>query len=352
MWNPDSFLEYLYTQFANERNDKLQNGLINDALETGVQREELKNRLQQSLGNFSQWRTALEPIVLERVEYEDYVQERVELGTAIGLRMPAYVLIPKSVMNSNNHATSAVLAIHGHGSGSCEVVGLDADGNPILDDRNPNHRFAVQMVKRGHVVLAPELVGMGGRKLSRDQGANNKNSCQPMSGHLLMYGLSLVGLRVFEMQCALDYLSTRPEVNSARIGCIGFSGGATVAAYTAALDQRIKAVVLCAFANTYKGSILAVNHCIDNYLPNVLQYAELPQLLGLIAPRPLYLESGDQDTIFPKHSFLQTVEQLKSYYAKENPEKLQYDLFAGSHEVNGKYSFSWLHSILISETVL
>ena len=44
---------------------------------------------------------------------------------------------------------------------------------------------------------------------------------------------------------------------------------------------------------------MSVSHCIDNYLPGILNWAEQYDVAGLIAPRPLFAESGERDDIFP-----------------------------------------------------
>ncbi|WP_077622595.1 hypothetical protein [Sediminibacillus massiliensis] len=87
-----------------------------------------------------------------------------------------------------------------------------------------------------------------------------------------------------------------------------------VAAFTAALDERVKATVLSGFTNTFKGSIMAMHHCIDNYLPGILRYAELPDIIGLIAPRPLFVEAGEEDPIFPVEHVRTALSRLKKIY--------------------------------------
>ena len=44
---------------------------------------------------------------------------------------------------------------------------------------------------------------------------------------------------------------------------------------------------------------MSIAHCIDNYVPGILNWAEMYDVAGLIAPRPLFSEAGEQDTIFP-----------------------------------------------------
>lgn len=307
----------------------------------------LKERLQSSLGSFEDMRSPLEPVLLERVEYDEYIRERVEIGTVTGLRMPVYVLIPKAGNRPVEPGKlPGMLALHGHGYGSREVVGLAADGTILQQKKGGHNSFALELMKQGHIVVAPEMIGLGDRRLIRDtKPGKDRSSCVSLTGQLLMYGMSLAGLRVFEALRALDYLSSRSEVNPDQIGCMGFSGGGLVAAYASALDERIQAAVLCAFTNTFKGSILSINHCIDNFIPGVLDYAELPELIGLIAPRPLFIESGENDPIFPSASARTAIEIIRDIYRKEDAlDRLQYDIFPGVHEVNGRAAYPWLLS--------
>jgi dienelactone hydrolase len=332
-------MEALYRDFEARRN----------AQASANRSEALKQHLMASLGSFSHLRTELNPQLLQRVEFEDYVRERVEYSTLAGLRVPAYVLIPKKRANSGK--IPAVLALHGHGYGSREIVGLASDGSENLTNPGNSGNFALELVKRGMLVMAPEVFGFGDRRLEADKQAGQvgNSSCYTLASHLLLYGLSLAGLRVEEARRALDYLVTRPEADPERLGGIGFSGGALLAGYTAALDQRLKATVLCAFTNTFKGSIMAVEHCLDNYLPGVLGYAELPELIGLIAPRPLFIVSGDKDPIFPVASLKQALAALQEIYKQAGAENaLQFDVFSGSHEVNGQKAYPWLTGMLES----
>lgn len=338
MWNPDSFMEMLYANSDPARKE-------NSQLSRPGSKELLKERLRSSLtlGSFDDMRSPLEPVILERVEYEDYIRERVDIGTVTGLRMPVYILIPKKPAASGK--LPGMLALHGHGYGSREVVGLAEDGT-IQEKKGGHNSFALELMKQGHIVAAPEMIGLGDRRLIRDtKPGKERSSCVSLTGQLMMFGMSLAGLRVFEALRALDYLATRPEVNPGQIGCMGFSGGGLVAAYASALDERIRAAVLCAFTNTFKGSILSINHCIDNFIPGVLDYAELPDLIGLIAPRPLFIESGENDPIFPVASVREAVEIVQNVYLEENAASvLQYDIFPGVHEVSGRAAYPWLLS--------
>ncbi len=327
-------MEGLYRSFEAKRHDRRQ---AESAEQT---RSRLKQRLTDALA-IPLPVDELRPRLLERVVLADHIRERVEFGTFGGLRVPAYVLLPKGPLRGN----PAVLAVHGHGYGSRQISGLLPDGTVNVGKPDVHGNYALELVRRGLVVLVPEVFGFGDRRLAADleAGEVGSNSCQALAAHLLLYGIPLAGLRVQEALRALDYLATREEVDPQRIGCFGFSGGGLVGAYASALDARIRATVLCAFANTFQGSIMHVRHCIDNYVPGALDIAELPELIGLIAPRALFIELGEQDPIFPAITARAAVEHLQRTYAHEQAEaRLGVHLFPGVHEVNGRQAYPWL----------
>lgn len=334
MWNPDAYLEQLYVRHEEMRRAK---GTF------PARRPMLKQRLAEALGSFSEASPDLHPVTLERTECTDHVRERVEFGTLEGLRVPAYVLIPRG----RSGRLPAVLALHGHGYGSREIVGLSPDGSTDnLANPGIHGNYALELVRRGMLVIAPEIIGFGDRQLAEHKQAG-KPSCFTLAAHLLLYGKTLAGLRVHEVLRAVDYLLTREEADPARVGCIGFSGGGLVGAYASALDERFRATVLSGFTSTFRGSIMPIDHCLDNYIPGILQHAELPELIGLIAPRALFVESGDQDNWFPIDSVQEAVAYLTRIYTEAGvPERLQTDLFVGKHEVKGRRAYEWLSSAL------
>lgn len=334
MWKADDLLSRLYEEALQ----------VHRTAERSESREGrklyLRDALRNAIGTFEP-NPCYEPILLERVECDGYIRERVELSATPGLSFAAYVLIPKGEISG----LPGVLAIHGHGYGSREIVGLLPDGSPDLGEPGIHQHFAVQLVKRGMVVIAPDVVGFGERRLDADlkENSNAPSSCYRLSTQLMMLGKTLTGLRTAEAVKALNYLMLRPEVDAGRIGTMGFSGGGLISFVAAALNDQIKAVVLTGFTNTFKDSIFAVHHCIDNYTPGLLKHAELPELIGLIAPRPLFLESGKDDPIFPEEGFKQATAELQAMYELEGvSEQLQIDLFPGKHEISGRMAYDWL----------
>ena len=69
----------------------------------------------------------------------------------------------------------------------------------------------------------------------------------------------------------------------------------------------------------------------------------MADIAGLIAPRPLLIESGVDDPIFPQPGAAKALEQLKQIYAHYLAEdKLASDVFEGGHRWNGAKAYDWL----------
>lgn len=335
MWHADEYLEKLY-------DSSMKRIETAKASRTAEERKQyLKHKLRELLGDFDASK-GQEPVLLERTVCDGYIRERVQLSAIPGLSFAAYVLVPDSY---SRDPLPAVVALHGHGYGSREIVGLKPDGSPDMEPPGAHGHFAIQLAKRGMIVIAPDVAGFGERRLQADVAANPdvNHSCLRLSTLLMMHGKTLAGLRVTETLKTVDYAAGRAEVRSDRIGIMGFSGGGMISFLTAVLDPRIRAAVIAGYPNTFKDSILAVQHCVCNYIPGMLAHAELPEWLGLISPRPLFVESGSEDRIFPEQGFRAAADQLRDIYRREGAEdRLMADLFPGRHQISGRYSYDWL----------
>ncbi|WP_405102555.1 alpha/beta hydrolase [Oceanobacillus sp. FSL H7-0719] len=301
----------------------------------------LREKVKESLGEFISNSTDFNTGVLEKEDMGTYERMRVEITTFYPLRMPLYILIPKNRLKGK---LPAVLTIHGHGYGVKEALGLNPDGTES-ECAGVHNNFARKLVEKGVVVVAPELVGFGDRKLEEDigKGKPEDNSCYRIASQLLLMGKTLAGLRVYECRRVIDFIQSLTYVNQKQIGCFGLSGGALVTAFTSMIDVRIKAAVLAGYTNTFKGSIMDRRHCLDNYIPGILQLAELPELIGLIAPRPLFIESGTKDHLFPLKYVHTALAKLEIIYESMGSKKdLSSSIFEGGHEIDGKESIDWI----------
>ncbi|MFK3939112.1 dienelactone hydrolase family protein [Alkalihalobacillus sp. NPDC078783] len=327
MIEPDQFLETLY----NKRNQTV--------LEPSLARMEL----EKLLGDVPDPSLDVDLTKLETVECIGYTRERFRFKASDDLFIPFYVLTPHTTSQTK---ISSILALHGHGYGSRELIGLNAD-NTEEEETGIHQQLAVQLVQKGFKVFAPEILGFGDRRLKQDKEEDNKNSCFALAAAFMMSGSTLAGMRVFEARRMIDVMATFPDVNEEQIGLIGFSGGGLVSALVSALDTRAKATVLTGFANTFKDSILDRNHCLDNYIPGILSIGEQPDLLRLVAPRALFLEAGDEDKVFPLSGVETAIKQVVDVYKENNmQDQFDHDIFSGGHIINGRKFIDWFERVL------
>ena len=73
------------------------------------------------------------------------------------------------------------------------------------------------------------------------------------------------------------------------------------------------------YLNTFRDSVGSLAHCVDNYVPGILNWAEMHDVAGLIAPRPLFVESGEQDNIFPIAASIASFRDVRGIYRSSRP---------------------------------
>jgi dienelactone hydrolase len=302
--------------------------------------KQVRGKLTDLVGGFPPRRAVLRPEVLEKKTLRGYTREKVVFQSRDGLSVFGYLLLPEG----RRQPVPAVVCLPGHGRGVDDIVGITEDGNQRETKGGYQNDFAVQSVENGYTAFAIEQLAFGCR---RDEAARRKgpgqSSCQPAAGAALLFGQTMVGWRVWDVMRALDYLTTRPEVDARRLATMGISGGGTISYFTAALDERIKVAVVSGYFNTFRDSILSRSHCIDNYVPGILNVVEMYDLAGLIAPRGLFVESGTRDPIFPVEATRTAVAKAQRIYEVFGaPERMGHEIFEGDHEFHGKGAFEFL----------
>jgi hypothetical protein len=229
-----------------------------------------------------------------------------------------------------------------------DIVGIDEAGKDRDGKPGYQHDFAIQAVEHGLAVVAIEPMAFGYRRNQAIAAKGPKESaCQPAAGSALLLGETMIGWRVWDVMRCIDWIETRRELDAERIGCMGISGGGTCTLFSAALEPRIKAAFVSGYLNTFRDSIMSVPHCMDNYVPGILKWAEAYDVASLIAPRPLFSEGGDQDPIFPVHATRESFARVKKVYEVFGaPEKAQQEIFHGEHEFHGVRGLPFLASAL------
>lgn len=315
--------------------------------ELNVWQARLRAKVTELLGGFPDRKVPLDPILLEQSEEPEYRLEKIAFQADAGVRVPCYVLTPRRSAPPHR----AVIALHGHGSGGVQHL----LGRPLAEATRAaemahieahNYDYAHQLARHGFMVFAPEQRGFGERMETAPGMVFGdglwRSSCRALAFNAMLLGKTLLGLRVWDVMRTLDYIATRREVYQERIGCVGLSGGGTTTLYAAALEPRISAAVVSGAFGSFRSSIMSTIHCDCNYIPGILQVAEMEDLAALIAPRPLLIENGAEDPIFPAAATEAAAEQVARVYALAGvPERFDLDIFPGGHRFSGNRAFTW-----------
>jgi dienelactone hydrolase len=301
---------------------------------------QLRERLIDLLGGFPAQRAPLRPVTLETRKFPGYTREKVVFDSRTGVSVLAYVLVPAGA----RQPAPAMICIPGHGRGVDDIVGIDDRGRDRTDKAGYQHDFALQVVEAGLAAVAIEPLGFGCRRDPRNarQGLS-RSACQPSAGGALLLGQTMVGWRVWDVMRTLDYIATRQDLDAARVGCMGISGGGTITVFATALEPRLKTALVSGYLNTFRDSVGSLSHCIDNYVPGILNWAEMYDIAGLIAPRPLFVESGEKDNIFPIAASLESVRHVREIYRVFGAEALvEHEVFPDEHAFWGRRGVPFL----------
>ena len=282
-----------------------------------------------------------------RIEYVDkggYSREKLLLEIGEQVTMPVYILLPKGA----GEPPPVVLALHGHGYGVKDIVGLWEDGAE-RDSPDGYHRdFAVELCRAGFAVAAPEISCFGERQsdfsyLDTRIGQPVPTTCEHTAALATHLGISVVGLRVFDGLRLVDYLETRDDLDASRLGAMGISGGGMHTFFSTCIDRRISACVVSGYFAGFRRSILAMHHCPCNFVHGLARFGEMADLAGLIAPRPMLVEAGSYDPIFPIGAVQAEVERARSVFGVfgENA-RIETDYFEGRHRISGRRAYDFL----------
>ena len=304
----------------------------------------LRTELTTLLGGFPDQACDLSPHILDEYQEDGFTCQKIAIQTQPGEFMPCRVLLPSV---PDGAPLKPVIALHGHGSwGGAAIVKSPEDPLGAALNQQMNYDYAGQLAKRGYMVFVPELRGFGERLEDpeyQEGGPQWISTCYQVSVNALLLGKTLLGLRVYDVMRLVDYIRTRPEHLAETLGCVGLSGGGMLTLFTTALDTRITCAVVSGYFNTFRDSIMAIRHCLCNFVPGMARAAEMVDIAGLVAPRPLLIETGTQDPIFPTRATQQAYTELQKIYSVfEATRDLDIDIFESEHAWSGAKAYDWL----------
>jgi hypothetical protein len=151
------------------------------------------------------------------------------------------------------------------------------------------------IIERGHAVCAVNLRGMG---LSTPR--------MPAGGPVFYRGMELedrfawtnlvlgkpaIGQRVWDILRILDYLGTRPDVDTSQIRILGSGSAGIAGGMTTLLDERVRSILITHAVFSYRSIVDSEDYSVslDWFVPGILQHFDLPDILASISPRPVWI---------------------------------------------------------------
>jgi dienelactone hydrolase len=305
---------------------------------------------------------ALDCRVEDRWERDGCVTELLSWAQPFGPRTEAFLIRP----SGRADRLPGVVALHDH-SGfywfGKEKIARPRGEEPeplraLKRDEYGGASWANECARRGYAVLVPDAFLWGSRRLDPTSvpaeytaavRAASPGSAEQihafnefMSGHetdiaktLFLSGATWTGVMAWEDRRALDCLAARPDVDPARLGCAGLSGGGLRTIYLSALDSRIRCAVCVGFMSTNR-EVLAekvTRHTWMYHVPGLSEHLDLPDVLSLHAPLPLMLQCDSDDPLWTLEGQRQSDERLKQVYALMGAaDRYQGRFYPGEHK--------------------
>jgi dienelactone hydrolase len=265
------------------------------------------------MGGSEPGRGPLEPRVLKRSEVVPggYALEELTLQTLPDRRAHVWLATPLV----SRGRVGAVLALHGHGGSGEEIVrGLSL------------YWYGRALAEMGYVVISPDI---GQHELQHTN-------------------WTLMGERTWDALRCVDYLCTRPEVDTQRLAVCGLSLGGETTMYVAALDERLRAVCASGWLTTVAN--MKQGHCPCWNFPGLEEHFDFADVFACIAPRPLVCELGEKERApggFPVETGRRGFGEIRAAYRVFGAEqRAMLTVHPAGHVFNGRDFWPQVHRAL------
>jgi dienelactone hydrolase len=312
-------LQELHAQYAPRAAELDQ--AVQSAAGTAAYRDSARARFRQVLGPLPK-RTPLKAQVTGKLEREGSRIEKIIYESTPNHHVTANLYVP-----AGKEKKPGILLFCGHEAESKATISYQ--------------KTAILFAQHGFVVLVIDPISQGERMQLTDAAGKPLARGGTTEHTLLNAGAALLGETTpaeefWDNVRGLDYLLTRPEVDTARLGCLGNSGGATQTAYFMALEPRMKVAALCSYVASGEKNLELTgpaDGCVQ--LPGAgcarLDIADWPIMF---APKPLLMLAGRYDFVDYTQIEAAMGETGRVYKALNKPEQLSLFSYDDGHGIS------------------
>ena len=251
-------------------------------------------------------KTPLHAKVVGVTQAEGFRIEKVIYDSQPGFPVTALLYLPDAKPGKKAGKLPAIVVAPGH-----TPTGKMSDFN-----------FASTFARNGFAVLSYDPIGQGERLQYPDPAKPGSSLATRPTGEHGEAGLqpALIGDAVaryfaWDGMRAVDYLESRPEIDSNRIGAFGCSGGGAMTALLGALDSRIKATGTACYITSFDTLLPAIGaQDAEQSTPNFIASGlDFPDWVELAAPRPYAIIATTED-MFPFAGAQKTEAEARRFY--------------------------------------
>lgn len=283
--------------YLDKRSEKIKT--INTLAEWQQRQKWVHKTLTDAVGQFPD-KTPLNAKITKTIIKDGYKIEHIIYESQSGFYVTSSLFIP-----DNSVKAPTIVYCSGHSS-----TGYRSYQGTILN-----------LVKKGFVVFAFDPVGQGERLQYFNPQTGKSVFKWPAFEHSytgaqsFITGNSLANTMIWDGIRAIDYLVTRREVDTNRIGITGRSGGGTQSAYIAAFDKRIKAVAPGNYITnlTRLFQTIGPQDAEQNFFYGIQRGLDMADLLAVRAPKPALMVTTTLD-MFPIQGALETADEVSRVY--------------------------------------
>ena len=210
---------------------------------------------------------------------------------------------------------------------------------------------AIAQARKGFVAFVIDAIGQGERQVKdyANMGKPPGNAHQIIGTQAFVTGTHIFNFMAWDVIRAVDYLSTRPEVDPKRIGCTGCSGGGMMTTYILPFEPRITVAVPTCNPNTWSHRVhanLATDH--EQVFFGAFAAGIDPRGDPLFAhvPKPLLINATTDDTLNPPLGVWELSTWLyKAYAAHGVPQAFHTTMVKAPHGYNKEQrelAYAWM----------
>ena len=324
-------------QIAQRQLDRRENAIaeIHTVSDAERRKQSVRETLLSVIGGLPNYTGPLNPRTTGRIQSENYAIEKVIFESLPGFYVTANLYRP-----SQPGRYPGVLLQAGH----------TQEGKP------EGQRLAANLALKGFVVLAFDPIGQGEREQTYARQVDEPLAGWSVPEHIqaggqnILIGESLARYFIWDAKRALDYLASLPEVDPARLGAVGCSGGGALTTLIGALDPRLKAVCPACFINSYRLLFTGPDPDSEMSPPKLLASGlDMADYIELSAPRPWLILATAGDYFTPAGARLVYQEARRWFGLYGAEDKLDFFIGPGPHgtpletrEAIYKWMIRWL----------